>query len=64
MIYIIMHLSLIRKYNKNTIDINIWQQSNIFTFLPKNCDFDVKIVTYAAKLVFFFINFIKHNEFF
>lgn len=60
---IIICLSLTKKHDRDTLDINIWQQSDLSTLIIKNCEFEFKIVTGTAKFVFVFVKFVKYNEF-
>lgn len=60
---IIICLSLTEKHDRGILDINIWRQSDLSTLIKKNCEFEFKIVTDAAKFVFVFVKFVKYNEF-
>ena len=51
-----IHLNLIGKHDKSVIDVDIWQQSNLSILIIKNCDFEVEIVTCAAKFVFILVD--------
>ena len=61
---IIMHFNLTKKHNRGTIDISIWRQFDLSILVIKDCDFEVEIITCAAKLVFFLVDFVKHNKLF
>lgn len=62
-INIIIQFSLTEKHDKSTLDIDIQRQSDLSILIIKNCNFEIKIVTGAAKFIFDFVNFIKHNKF-
>lgn len=64
MICIIIHLSLIQWYNKNTLNIDIFWQTNLSILIKKDYDFKAEVITHATKPILIFIDFVKHKEFF
>lgn len=63
-ISIIIHLSFIKKHDRDTIDIDIWRQVDLFIVVIKNYNFEDKIIIYFNKLVFLLVDFLKYEGLF
>lgn len=63
-IYIIVCLSLTKKYDRSAVNIGIWWQTKMSILIIEDYDYEVEIVICITKFGFIFVDLIKHDKFF